>query len=143
MVVLSTAGVSHHGLWWATCKLTQQNWLYSPINSNCASMSSPRRRRVLSFAMRHLLAETPRSNRTRLAHRLKRSPFSSRGSRRGIVCSRQQLRRHGMEVLKVRRCLDLYSCVGEAEGPLTVTEAVPLAEIHALDVVKSPGPESL
>ena len=106
-------------------------------------MSSPRRRRVRSFAMKQLLAETPHSNRTRLAYRLKRSPFSSRGSRRGVVCSRQQLRRHGVEVLKARRCLDVYSCVGEAEGPLTVTEAVPLAEIHALDVVKSPGPESL
>ena len=61
-------------------------------------MSSPRRRRVRSFAMKQLLAETPRSNRTRLAYRLKRSPFSSRGSRRGVVCSRQQLRRNGVEV---------------------------------------------
>ena len=34
-------------------------------------------------------------------------------------------------------------CVGEAVGPLTVTEAVPLAEVHALDVVKSPGPVSM
>ena len=59
------------------------------------------------------------------------------------MCSRQQLRRHGVEVLKVRWYLDIYSCVGEAEGPLIVTEAVPLAEIHALDVVKSPRPESL
>ena len=45
-----------------------------------------------------------------------------------------------MEVLQVRQCLDLYSCVDEAEGPLT--ETVPPAEVHALDV-KSLGPESL
>ena len=48
-----------------------------------------------------------------------------------------------MEVSKVRRCLDLYSCVNEAEGPLIVTEAVPLEEAHAADIVKSPGAESV
>ena len=95
---------------------------------------------MLSFSMKHLLAETPRSNHTWLAHWLKRSPFSSGGNRRGIVYSRH---RHGVEVLKVRRCLDLYSSVNEAEGPLTAMEAVPLAEIHALDIEKFPGPESV
>ena len=48
-----------------------------------------------------------------------------------------------MEVWTVRRCLDLYNCIDEAEGPLTVTEPVPPAEIHALDVVRSPGTESV
>ena len=46
-----------------------------------------------------------------------------------------------MKVLKIRWCLD--ACVDEAEGPLTVTEPVLLAVTHALDVVRSPGPESM
>ena len=59
------------------------------------------------------------------------------------MCSKQQLKRHRVEALKVCQCLDVYNCVDEADGPLTVTEPVLLAEIHALDVVRSPGPESM
>lgn len=107
-------------------------------------MSSPRYRRLASFSVNRLLQETPRSNRARVAHLLKRSPFSSRIGRQGIVSGKQlRHKRKGTETSKARKCLDrLYDGCDEAEGPLIVKEEAPLLEAFAANIVKLPGSES-
>ena len=97
-----------------------------------------------SFSVRSLIAETPRSNRSRLAFFLKRgSPrLSTSGSRRRRLLKRKNLNSSP----KARRYLDLRrecSKVGIGTGPLVTKESELLEEPLPLTIFQYPGPGAL